>query len=266
MKRLPPQALRTIYEGGDELRTVFDVLPVCHFSAKDYRGVEEGGAGRFLTANRRFLEDKGLKEPEDIRGRTDFEFYPEDLVHQYLAEDWRVFRMGQPLVSQPWLVVEPTGQALIWTSSKFPVFTDDDQPMGIVCVMYPADEEDGGYIGSGRLTDVLVHIQSNLDRPLRHAELASQVGLSGSQLSRLFRGKFGESVGQYIKRVRLNAAASRLLTSETSIAEVAAHFSYYDPSHFTRHFREFFGLSPREYRRAGSTGRRSSGGLGSNEI
>ncbi|MGB1130981.1 MAG: helix-turn-helix domain-containing protein [Haloferula sp.] len=251
MNKLSDGALRSIYHGDDELRRVFDVLPVCHFSAKDYRGVGRGGAGPFLTANRRFLEDKGLKQVEEIRGRTDFEFYPEDLVHQYLAEDWRVFHMGKPLVSQPWLVVEPTGQALIWTSSKFPVFTDEGEPMGIVCVMYPAEEKDGGYIGSGRLTDVLVHIQSNLDRPLRHAELAGLIGLSGSQLSRLFRSNFGESVGQYIKRVRLNAAASRLLTSEGSIAEVAAHFSYYDPSHFTRHFRDFFGMSPREYRRQG---------------
>jgi hypothetical protein len=33
--------------------------------------------------------------------------------------------------------------------------------------------------------------------------------------------------GQYIKRVGLNAAASHLLTSETSIAEVGDHFSYF---------------------------------------
>ncbi|BCX46315.1 transcriptional regulator [Haloferula helveola] len=249
MKLVDQKALRTLYDGDEALREVFDVLPVCHFSAKDYRGIEEGEAGPFLTANRRFLADKGLSEVAQIRGRTDFEFYPEELVHQYLAEDWRVFRMGQPLVSQPWLVVEPTGQALIWTSSKFPVFDGDDRPMGIVCVMYPAKEDDGGYIGSGRLTDVLVHIQSNLDQPLRHAELASMIGLSGSQLSRLFRASFGESVGQYIKRVRLHAAASRLLTTESSIAEIAAHFSYYDPSHFTREFHRFHGMSPRDYRR-----------------
>jgi AraC-like DNA-binding protein len=54
--------------------------------------------------------------------------------------------------------------------------------------------------------------------------------------------------GQYIKRVGLNAAASHLLTSETSIAEVGDHFSYFDPSHFSRHFRAFFGVSPKEYR------------------
>ncbi|MEM9238319.1 MAG: AraC family transcriptional regulator, partial [Verrucomicrobiota bacterium] len=67
--------------------------------------------------------------------------------------------------------------------------------------------------------------------------------------SRLFRASFGESVGQYVKRVRLNAAASRLLTSESSIAEVAAYFGFYDPSHFTKQFRAFHGIAPRDYRR-----------------
>ncbi|MEM1086004.1 MAG: AraC family transcriptional regulator [Verrucomicrobiota bacterium] len=243
------QALRSIFEGNDQLREVFDVLGTCHFCAKDYRGVESGGAGPFITANRRFLEDKGLSEISDVAGRTDFDFYPAELVHQYLAEDWRVFRMGSPLVSQPWLVVEPTGQALIWISSKFPVFQDDLSPLGIVCVMYPAGEGTSAYEGSGRLTDVLVHIQSNLHQQLRHEDLAARIGLSGSQLSRLFRASFGESVGQYVKRVRLNAAASRLLTSESSIAEVAAYFGFYDPSHFTKQFRAFHGIAPRDYRR-----------------
>jgi AraC-like DNA-binding protein len=243
------EGLRSIFEGNDQLREVFDVLSVCHFCGKDYRGVESGGAGPFITANRRFLEDKGLSKLDDLIGRTDFDFYPADLVNQYLAEDWRVFRGGKPLVSQPWLVVEPTGQALVWISSKFPVYADDGSPMGIVCVMYPAGEGAGGYEGSGRLTDVLVYIQSHLDDSLRHDDLAALIGVSGSQLSRLFRASFGESVGQYIKRVRLHAAASRLLTSGSSIAEVAAYFGFFDPSHFTKHFRAFHGITPREYRR-----------------
>ena len=256
--RIPEsEALRSIYEGSDELQRVFDVLDVCHFCAKDYRGVEPGGAGRFIAANRRFLEDKGLREVSQVRGRTDFDFYPEELVHQYLAEDWRVFLMGKALVSQSWLVVEPTGQARIWISSKFPVFEDDGSPMGIVCVMSPAGEGAGGYEGSGRLTDILVYIQSHLGEPLRHDDLAARIGLSGSQLSRLFRASFGESVGQYVKRVRLHAAASRLLSSEASVGEVAAYFGFFDPSHFTKQFRAFHGIAPRDYRRLRGAGKYS---------
>lgn len=249
MENLPSEVLLRLFHGDEGIREVFDVVRSCHFCAKDYREVEPGGAGVFITANRRFLEDKRLATLEGIRGKTDFDFYPADLVIQYLAEDWRVFDSGKPLLSQPWLVVEPTGQAFVWISSKFPVFEEDGSRCGIVCVMYLAEDWHGGYEGSGRLSDVLVHIQANLDQSLRLDELAGLVGLSGSQLSRLFRASFGESVGEYIKRVRLHACATKLLSTDLSVAEVAAQFAYFDHSHFTKQFREFFGSSPRDFRK-----------------
>jgi len=51
-------------------------------------------------------------------------------------------------------------------------------------------------------------------------------------------------------RLKLNKAASLLLTSSRPVHEVAAQVGFEDPYHFSRNFKKFHGLSPRNYRLA----------------
>jgi AraC family transcriptional regulator len=86
------------------------------------------------------------------------------------------------------------------------------------------------------------------------ATLASLAGVHPSHLAREFRVHYGASVGEYIRRVRCDWAAARLLTTNDSISEIAASAGYSDQSHFTRQCVRFLGVGPARYRRTRGDG------------
>jgi AraC family transcriptional regulator len=81
-------------------------------------------------------------------------------------------------------------------------------------------------------------------------ELAAEVGVHPAHLARCFRARLGESVGSYVRGVRLDWAADRLVRSELPLARIACEAGFADQSHFTRSFAARFGVSPGRYRAA----------------
>jgi AraC family transcriptional regulator len=57
------------------------------------------------------------------------------------------------------------------------------------------------------------------------------------------------SVGEYVRRERLDWAVAQLTTTDTPVATVAAEAGFADQSHFTRAFKRHTGLTPGRYRR-----------------
>ena len=80
--------------------------------------------------------------------------------------------------------------------------------------------------------------------------LAKAVGLSKFHFVRLFHDQAGETVGDYIRRVRLDDAAMRLRWSSESIVSIAMSVGYGSQAAFTRAFSTRFGRSPASYRRS----------------
>ena len=81
------------------------------------------------------------------------------------------------------------------------------------------------------------------------ADLAALAGVHPSHLAREFRAHYGVSVGEYVRRVRCEWAAARLLATNDSISEIAASAGYSDQSHFTRQCVRFLSVGPAKYRR-----------------
>ena len=80
------------------------------------------------------------------------------------------------------------------------------------------------------------------------AELADAVGVHPTHLARAFRARYGTSVGEYGRRVRLAWAATELAGSDTSVATIAMQAGFADQSHFTRVFKHYVGVTPARYR------------------
>lgn len=57
----------------------------------------------------------------------------------------------------------------------------------------------------------------------------------------------GESVKEFIRRIRLNTAAEMILRNEHSIAEISFLVGFATPSYFTTSFKKYFGCQPTEY-------------------
>ena len=91
-----------------------------------------------------------------------------------------------------------------------------------------------------RATDFL---QTVYHQPVTVGEVASVVGLSEFHFMRTFQASTGLSVHRYLTQIRL-ARAKTLLAQGVSAAQTALDVGFFDQSHFTRHFRTHFGITP----------------------
>ena len=99
-----------------------------------------------------------------------------------------------------------------------------------------------------RLERALHTIDAQLHTRITMAALAEEVGLSTSQLTRLFRRQTGRSPAAYLHVQRMIRARLLIERTALSVAEVMAQVGIADPSHFARDFRRMHGFSPRTLR------------------
>lgn len=85
------------------------------------------------------------------------------------------------------------------------------------------------------------------------AELAKSARVDPGELARAFRAHYGEGLGDYARRLRLEWAAVQLARTDTALARLAAEAGFADQSHFTRAFKRRYGLAPGQYRAAFSS-------------
>jgi AraC-like DNA-binding protein len=80
--------------------------------------------------------------------------------------------------------------------------------------------------------------------PLDVDWLASQAGMSRTQLNRKLSALTNLSPNRFIQRIRLERGAKLLATGTLTVAEVAYQIGYQSPSHFAKVFQEHFGYPP----------------------
>jgi AraC family transcriptional regulator len=80
------------------------------------------------------------------------------------------------------------------------------------------------------------------------ARLAQTMHCSPFHLARQFRSVTGESITQYLLRLRLTAAVERMAAGERNLATVALETGFAHHSHFSSRFRRTFGVTPAQAR------------------
>ena len=89
-----------------------------------------------------------------------------------------------------------------------------------------------------------------LQRPTL-VELGDIAEVSAEEFNREFRRNYRMGPAKYARLLRLNWAAEKLVGCSESLAEIASRSGFADQSHFTRHFKQQFGVTPAAFR-AGS--------------
>ncbi len=98
---------------------------------------------------------------------------------------------------------------------------------------------------------VLNYVESNLENDFTLEELAKIAGYSKFHFARIFKMNVGESVIDYIKRLKLEKTSSKIIKQEP-IIDIALDVGYETPSSFNKAFKKLFGMSPTEYRKVKS--------------
>lgn len=94
------------------------------------------------------------------------------------------------------------------------------------------------------------HVRENLRKPLRIRDVSDAVGVHPAHLASVFRRVHRMPLATFIRRLRLEWAADRLVHSADSIAVIAVAAGFADQAHLTREFRKYTGQTPGRYRAA----------------
>ncbi|MCE5345745.1 MAG: helix-turn-helix transcriptional regulator [Bacteroidales bacterium] len=90
-------------------------------------------------------------------------------------------------------------------------------------------------------------ILENLISPPPLRQLSIEAGMSISKLQKCFQQVFGKSISQYALSEKMNLARKMLDTKKYSISEVGYQIGYSNLSHFTKAFKNEFGINPKSY-------------------
>jgi AraC family transcriptional regulator len=107
------------------------------------------------------------------------------------------------------------------------------------------------------LTQVRDMLHARFQESLSLAEIAATVKVHPVYLARAFRQHYRCSIGEYIRRLRVEFATRQLITSDAPLVEIALAAGFCAQSHFNEFFKRETGLTPREYRTIFSPGKSS---------
>ena len=102
---------------------------------------------------------------------------------------------------------------------------------------------------------VVRYVDENHMHKLRLADLAQQEGCSLSHLSRFIHQTIGMTFQDYVSTVRFNSACKLIVDTDMRLLDICVAAGFSDYRYFCRTFRQQYGLTPEEYRRAGHTDR-----------
>ncbi|MBE6956234.1 MAG: helix-turn-helix domain-containing protein [Ruminococcaceae bacterium] len=103
--------------------------------------------------------------------------------------------------------------------------------------------------GTWQMAAALAKMERDYAEPLSIAALADSVCLSERHFRRQFEALYQQTPKDYLRRLRLNAAAELLRKKELSVTEIALACGFSDCNYFSRVFRQTVGISPTQYRK-----------------
>lgn len=106
-----------------------------------------------------------------------------------------------------------------------------------------------------QINRVVAYIQRNPDGPHDLHTLAQVAGFSPYHFHRIFSAFVGQTVGDFLRSLRLSQAAFQLLEGSQPVTEIALQSGYETPAAFSKAFKGRFGCSPSAYRLSGGAAR-----------
>lgn len=126
---LQEQSIKALQESEKKYRTLLENLPQLIFF-KDKNSV-------YISANKNYCKSLGIK-PEEIKEKTDFDFFPKELAQKYRKDDREVMRTGKTkeIVED---YIEKKGKKIVQTV-KTPVWGNDGKPIGVLGIFWDITE------------------------------------------------------------------------------------------------------------------------------
>lgn len=99
------------------------------------------------------------------------------------------------------------------------------------------------------MSKVIEYLNESFIVPPSLSELAAEVGVHPTHLTRAFRQFEHCTISDYIRKIRIERACQDMLDSDDSLVDIALGTGFADQTHFTRSFKRITGMTPTEFRR-----------------
>ena len=80
-------------------------------------------------------------------------------------------------------------------------------------------------------------------------QIAAEVGVHPVYLATAFRQKFGVTIGEFVRKLRIEHACGELMKRDLPLTAIALEAGFVDQSHFSKVFKLYVGMTPANYRR-----------------
>lgn len=139
--------------------------------------------------------------------------------------------------TSPTLVGAMTRQELIWSTLR------------LICEISRLLPGTADLLKAGKKLEPLIsHLRTHLADEISVDQMTALARMSASRLFAFFRERLGCTPQAYLKRLRLDAAAAALVTSDAPLKQIAGESGFANPFHLSREFSRRFGMAPRAFR------------------
>lgn len=119
-------------------------------------------------------------------------------------------------------------------------------------MIFPKDSEgtydNGKVLREKRMKDMLGYIQKNYPNAITITDIAASANISKSECFRCFAELSQLSPIEYVNQYRLTQAAQLLRTTAQSVSDICYLTGFNSSSYFTKKFKDYFKMTPKDYR------------------
>jgi PAS domain S-box-containing protein len=225
-----------------DLAQLFENLPDVQFWIKDRNG-------RFLAANKAFLNHFGMTSFSEMEGKTDLDISPSHLARDYIQDDTAVL-LANMFMPEKMELVQEKDQSLNWyATTKTPLRNGNGLVIGTAGMTRRVLRVHEAKNPSHGMDQAIEQIHRKYSEHLTISGLAKTAGLSIVHFERKFRQLLRETPLKYLNRIRMRSACGLLLHTDLSVGQIAAQCGYSDQSYFTKRFFTHLRIRPLDYRK-----------------
>lgn len=114
--------------------------------------------------------------------------------------------------------------------------------------VYRFEPRNLGLLSDKNITDEVIYYINAQKRRITREELAEVLAYNGDYMNRVFKKQTGRSILRYCQTVCMEEAARLLSTTRLDVQTIIKQLGYENRTHFNRLFKEYFQMTPGEYR------------------
>lgn len=150
---------------------------------------------------------------------------------------------GQKLLEQMYSIVCPSEASPLWQIGHLYLFMDL-----LISSSSSKKQLQGGRLGEFYVRETVSFIEQYYSQNISVLDMAKRCNLDRSYFGKVFKEIVGRSPQEFLIQFRMSKAAEALTLTNKSVGDIGSSVGYQNLLHFSRAFKNVYGVSPREYR------------------